>query len=218
MIDQLLKNNKTWSLAIQEEDPDFFNRLATQQAPHYLWIGCSDSRVPANQIVGLLPGDIFVHRNIANLVIHTDLNCLSVIQYAVDILKIQHIMVVGHYGCGGIKAALNGDRVGLTDNWLRHVQDIKQKYATHFEKIETEHKKWDLLCKLNVIEQTINVCQTTIVQEAWAKNQMLTVYGLIYSLKNGILTNLGITIKHMEEVTTVYEQAIKTMLIKRDVL
>lgn len=212
MIDQLIKNNKAWSLSIQEQDPNFFNKLATQQAPHYLWIGCSDSRVPANQIVGLLPGDIFVHRNIANLVIHTDLNCLSVIQYAVDVLKIRHIMVVGHYGCGGIKAVLNGDRVGLTDNWLRHVQDIKQKYAATFKKILVEEERWNLLCKLNVIEQTINVCQTTIVQEAWEKNQKLAIHGFIYSLKDGMLKDLGITIENMEETVIRHQQAIKQLL------
>lgn len=212
MIDQLIKNNKAWSLSVQKQDPNFFNKLATQQAPHYLWIGCSDSRVPANQIVGLLPGDIFVHRNIANLVIHTDLNCLSVIQYAVDVLKIRHIMVVGHYGCGGIKAVLNGDRVGLTDNWLRHVQDIKQQYAASFEKILVEEERWNLLCKLNVIEQVINVCQTTIVQEAWEKNQKLAIHGFIYSLKDGMLKDLGITIENMEETSIRHQQAVKQLL------
>ena len=212
MIDLLFENNKAWSLAIQQETPDFFERLANQQNPHYLWIGCSDSRVPANQIVGLLPGDVFVHRNIANLVIHTDLNCLSVIQYAVDVLKVKHIMVVGHYNCGGVKAALDGVEVGLADNWLRHVQDVKQKHLALFEKVAAEGDHYNLLCKLNVMEQVVNVCQTTIVQEAWKKKQPLMVHGWIYQLKDGILQDLEMSIQTIGEVKIRYKAALEQVV------
>ncbi|MBX9890573.1 MAG: carbonate dehydratase [Amoebophilaceae bacterium] len=213
MIDLLFENNKAWSLAIQQEIPDFFERLANQQNPDYLWMGCSDSRVPANQIVGLLPGDIFVHRNIANLVIHTDLNCLSVIQYAVDVLKVKHIMVVGHYNCGGVKAALDGVEIGLVDNWLRHVQDVKQKHIALFEQLSTEGDPYNLLCKLNVMEQVVNLCQTTMVQAAWKKQQPLMVHGWIYQLNDGILQDLEITIQKTEEVSMKYKAALGKVAI-----
>jgi len=184
---------------MQKEAPLFFERLKNQQAPDYLWIGCSDSRVPANQIVGLLPGEIFVHRNIANLVIHTDLNCLSVIQYAVEVLRVKQIMVVGHYGCGGIQAALDGTKLGLADNWLRHVQDVKQKHLHRFQHIPSGRDPYALLCRLNVVEQVINLSQTTILQEAWAKKQPLALHGWIYKLHDGILEDLEVTIGSMEQ-------------------
>ncbi len=212
MVDILFQNNKNWSCAIQKQDPDFFRSLQDQQNPSYLWIGCSDSRVPANQVVGLMPGDIFVHRNIANLVIHTDLNCLSVIQYAVEVLKVKHIMVVGHYDCGGIQAALANTKLGLVDNWLRHIQDVKQKHTAIFEQnAQTIDQQWDLLCKLNVIEQTINLCQTTIVEEAWAKGQQLAIHGWVYHLKDGLLSDLAMSIQRPGELDIRYKTAIKAL-------
>jgi carbonic anhydrase len=212
MIDILFKNNQNWSCTIQEQNPDFFSNLQVQQKPNYLWIGCSDSRVPANQVVGLMPGEVFVHRNIANLVIHTDLNCLSVIQYAVEVLKIKHIMIVGHYGCGGIQAALENTKLGLVDNWLRHVQDVRQKHASIFEQhAQTAEQQWDLLSKLNVIEQTINLCQTTIVEEAWAKGQPLDIHGWIYHLKDGLLSDLAVSMKKPADLDIRYKAAIRAL-------
>lgn len=190
-LTHLFEQNKVWAEKLRENDPDFFQRLSGQQSPEYLWIGCSDSRVPANQIIGLPPGEVFVHRNIANVVVHTDLNCLSVIQYAVDVLKVKHIMVVGHYGCGGVKAAFRCERVGLADNWLRHVQDVRQKHAACLCALPDDNARTTRLCELNVIEQVANVCSTTIVQDAWSRGQPLTVHGWIYGLENGLLRDLG---------------------------
>ena len=179
-----------------ERDPQFFSRLAEQQAPGYLWIGCSDSRVPANQIVGLLPGEVFVHRNVANLVVHTDLNCLSVMQFAVDVLKVRHVIVCGHYGCSGVRAVLRGDRLGLSDNWLRHVQDVSAQHRVQLDEVGSDRDRWDRLCELNVIEQVANVCRTTIARDAWERGQELAVHGWIYGVQNGLLKDLGITATH----------------------
>ena len=191
-LDHLFENNRKWSEGIRQVTPEFFLELAQQQAPKYLWIGCSDSRVPANQIVGLAPGELFVHRNIANLVIHTDLNCLSVLQFAVDILKVRHIIVCGHYGCSGVAAALRKDRLGLSDNWLRHVQDVRQKNEPALRELP-ENQAIDRLCELNVIEQVDNVCSTTIAEDAWARGQELAVHGWIYGLHGGLLHDLEVT-------------------------
>ena len=185
------------------QDPEFFTRLSRQQAPEYLWIGCSDSRVPANEIVGLLPGDLLVHRNVANVVVHADLNCLSVIQYAVDVLKVSHIIVCGHYGCGGVLAALRDDRLGLADNWLRHVQDVHLKHQDRVDALETEALRHSRLCELNVIEQVANVSQTTIVRDAWARGQSLAVHGWIYDLHDGLLQDLGILITSATDLAAV---------------
>lgn len=181
-----------------ERDPEFFSRLAAQQKPHYLWIGCSDSRVPANQIVGLLPGELFVHRNVANLVIHTDVNCLSVIQFAVDVLKVEHIIVGGHYGCGGVKAAMEGSRLGLVDNWLRHVQETVEKYEAELSTLTDAEERLNRLCELNVVEQVRNVCRTTIVQDAWERGQSLSIHGWIYGLQNGLLHDLQVTVNETD--------------------
>jgi carbonic anhydrase len=199
----LFESNRAWSSRIREHQPEFFSRLAVQQNPEFLWIGCSDSRVPANEIVGLMPGEVFVHRNIANVVVHTDLNCLSVIQYAVDVLKAKHIMVVGHYGCGGVRAALFGERVGLVDNWLHHVHDVRDKHAAALTKIGLTSAGVDRLCELNVIEQVANVCQTTIVRDAWERGQPLAVHGWIYGLQDGLLRDLNATVTSRDEATTV---------------
>ena len=198
---QLFENNRLWAERIRRQDPEFFSKLSRQQSPAYLWIGCSDSRVPANEIVGLLPGELFVHRNIANLVVHTDLNCLSVMQFAVDILKVSHIIVCGHYGCSGVRAALRRDRIGLSDNWLRHVQDVRQKHEERLAQASDEPAAGDLLCELNVIEQVANVCQTTIVRDAWERGQELSVHGWVYSLHDGLVTDLNITVSNSAEVS-----------------
>ncbi len=190
-LESLFASNRNWASRVKTEDPDFFSRLADQQYPEYLWIGCSDSRVPANQIVDLLPGQVFVHRNVANLVVHTDLNCLSVLQYAVDVLKVKHVMVVGHYGCGGVRAAYeNGDN-GLVDNWLRNIRDVQDRYQAELDAIEDEDARVARLVELNVKTQVAHVCATTIVQNAWARGQALTVHGWVYSLRDGLLQDLG---------------------------
>jgi carbonic anhydrase len=189
---ELFERNREWASAVVADDPDFFSALAERQTPEYLWIGCSDSRVPANQIVGLQPGDVFVHRNVANVVVHTDLNCLSVLQYAVDVLRIEHVIVCGHYGCGGVAAALHGSRHGLIDNWLRHVADVAEKHAAELASLDDE-ARFDRLCELNVVEQVVNVCQTTIVEDAWARGQTLTVHGIVYGLEDGLLRDLGVS-------------------------
>jgi len=175
-------------------DPEFFTRLSRQQAPRYLWIGCADSRVPANQIVGLLPGEMFVHRNVANVVVHTDLNCLSSIQFAVEVLKVEHIIVCGHYGCGGVAAALRDDKLGLIDNWLRHIQDVRLKHRVSLDALAIESQRHDRLCELNVIEQVVNVSQTTVVRDAWTRGQMLAVHGWIYGLRDGLIRDLGMSV------------------------
>ena len=189
-LKHLFENNLAWAKSIKEIDPEFFTRLSKQQSPEYLWIGCSDSRVPANQITNLQPGEVFVHRNIANVVVHTDLNCLSVIQFAVDVLKVKHIIVCGHYGCGGIKAALENHEHGLIDNWLRHIKDVYRLHRSKFYGLSHE-KELDLLCELNVKEQVINICNTTVVQNAWKQGKDLSVHGWIYSIENGILKDLN---------------------------
>ena len=207
----LFKNNLAWADRIRAQHADFFEQLAKQQNPQFLWIGCSDSRVPANEIVGLMPGEVFVHRNIANVVVHSDLNCLSVIQFAVDVLKVQHIMVVGHYGCGGVRAALFDQRVGLADNWLHHVHDVRDKHADALRAIGLGEGRLDRLCELNVIEQVANVCQTTIVRDAWESGQALAVHGWIYGLKDGLLRDLNVTVVHREEASTICKGAITAL-------
>src|SRR3954463_5544824 len=210
-LQELFKNNREWAEKIRRQDPDFFEKLARQQSPTYLWIGCADSRVPANQIVGLLPGEVFVHRNIANMVVHTDLNCLSVMQFAVDILKIKHIIVVGHYGCSGVQAALRRSRVGLADNWLRHVQDVHEKHQHAVAACDSEGTAADRLCELNVVEQVANVCQTTIARDAWERGQELSVHGWIYGVQDGLLRDLKMTVDAFDETPTVYQSAISAL-------
>jgi carbonic anhydrase len=210
-LSHLFASNRAWSERIREEDPEFFVKLSRQQTPHYLWIGCSDSRVPANQIVGLLPGELFVHRNVANVVVHTDLNCLSVMQFAVDILQVQHIIVCGHYGCGGVRAVLYQERLGLVDNWLRHVQDVREKHAERLLALPELAQRLDRLCELNVIEQVLNVCQTSIVRDAWQRGQGLAVHGWIYGLHNGLLRDLDTTVTRPEESATCHREAISKL-------
>jgi carbonic anhydrase len=207
MPQTLLANNRAWSARMVAQEPDYFARLCAQQTPRFLWIGCSDSRVPANQIVGLAPGEVFVHRNVANVVVHSDLNCLSALQFAVDFLKVQHVLVVGHYGCGGVLAALHNHRLGLIDNWLRHIQDVRTKHAALLERTPEAHRH-ARLCELNVIEQVINVAQTTVVQEAWQRGQGLSVHGWVYSLANGLITDLQASLTSAEEIAPRYEQAV----------
>ena len=207
MLSHLFTSNREWAAEMTRQDPDFFRRLSGQQAPQYLWIGCSDSRVPANQIVGLLPGEMFVHRNVANVVVHTDLNCLSVIQFAVDVMRVGHIIVCGHYGCGGVLAALRDDKLGMIDNWLRHVQDVRRKHAAQLNAFATELQRHDRLCELNVIEQVVNVSQTTIVRDAWARGQALAVHGWIYGLQDGLLRDLGMCVTSESELSARYEVA-----------
>jgi carbonic anhydrase len=206
-VEQLLQNNRAWASAIQARDPDFFPSLSRQQAPKFLWIGCSDSRVPANQIVGLLPGELFVHRNVANIVVHTDLNCLSVMQFAVDALGVEHIIVCGHYGCGGVQAAANNSSLGLIDNWLRHVQDVMHKHQQQLGALMDATQRLDRLCELNVVEQALNVCQTTIVQQAWERGQPLAVHGWIYGLHNGLLHDLKISASSQAELAAILQRA-----------
>lgn len=207
-LNNLLENNRLWAARIAAQDPDFFETLSKQQSPQYLWIGCSDSRVPANEIVKLMPGELFVHRNVANVVVHTDLNCLSVMQYAVEALKVKHIIVCGHYGCGGVRAAMNNDKLGLIDNWLRHIQDVKLKHRSKLHELGEEMQVLDKLCELNVVEQVANACQTTIVQGAWDRAQDLTVHGWIYSLKDGLLRDLKVTAATQEQLNQVYDEAV----------
>jgi carbonic anhydrase len=204
----LFDNNRAWSRRICEQDPAFFEKLARQQAPEYLWIGCSDSRVPANEIVGLLPGELFVHRNVANVVVHTDLNCLSVMQFAVDVLKIRHVIVCGHYGCAGVRAALCQESLGLIDNWLRHVQDVREKHEAALATLPDVEQRHNRLCELNVIEQVVNVCQTSILRDAWRRGQSISVHGWIYGLQDGLLRDLDTTITNPSEVSKYYTQAI----------
>lgn len=194
LLKQLLEQNRAWAAEMTREDPEFFTRLAGHQAPRYLWIGCSDSRVPANQIVRLTPGEMFVHRNVANVVVHTDLNCLSAIQYAVEALHVEHIIVCGHYGCGGVLAAMKDDKLGLIDNWLRHIQDVLAKHRSELDALGGEKERHDLLCELNVIEQAANVSQTTIVRDAWSRSQPVAVHGWIYDIEDGLLRDLAVTV------------------------
>ena len=208
---RLFENNRAWSERIRRIDPDFFTKLSRQQSPKFLWIGCADSRVPANEIVGLRPGELFVHRNVANVVVHSDLNCLSVMQFAVEVLQIEHIIVCGHYGCSGVAVALKDERVGLADNWLRHVQDVRSK---HEERVAAEGdlaRRVDRLCELNVIEQVANVCQTTIVRDAWERGQDLTVHGWVYGLKDGLVRDLSTSVSAAAEVPGVYKAALAAL-------
>jgi carbonic anhydrase len=201
VLTQLFANNRAWAEEMVRREPAFFARLEHQQTPQYLWIGCSDSRVPANQIVGLQPGEMFVHRNVANVVVHTDLNCLSALQFAVEVLRVRHVIVCGHYGCGGVLAALRDERLGLIDNWLRHVQDVRSKHQTLLSRLPTEKQQHQRLCELNVIEQVINVCQTTVVREAWVRGQELAVHGWIYGLGDGLLRDLGMCVTGEAEIS-----------------
>lgn len=207
VLRHLFDNNRAWAADVTRQDPSFFERLSRQQAPQYLWIGCSDSRVPANQIVGLLPGEMFVHRNVANVVVHTDLNCLSTIQFAVDILRVGHIIVCGHYGCGGVLAALRDEKMGLIDNWLRHVQDVRSRNLSQLETLQTETERHNRLCELNVIEQVVNVGQTTVVRDAWARGQQLTVHGWVYDIRDGLLRDLATSVASDTEIAGSSEAA-----------
>ena len=212
----LIARNHAWSERVRAEDPEFFSRLSQQQAPEYLWIGCSDSRVPANQIIDMAPGEVFVHRNVANVVVHTDLNCLSVIQFAVDVLKVKHILVVGHYGCGGVHAGLTQQRLGLVDNWIRHVTDVAERHTDCLHQagdIALQHAR---LCELNVLEQVINVCRTTIVRDAWARGQDLTVHGWVYSLRDGRVHDLGMDIDTLDGLDQRYEISLARIQADRD--
>ena len=206
-LDELFDSNRRWARETEARTPGFFTGLLTQQAPRYLWIGCSDSRVPANELVGLMPGELFVHRNVANVVAHSDLNCLSVIQFAIDQLKARHIIVVGHSGCGGVNAALHDSRVGIADNWLRHVKDVRHKHREWLGGVSADHQV-DALCELNVIEQAINVAQTTVVQDAWQRGQEVIVHGWFYALKNGLLQDMKITVSDPTDITVRYEAAL----------
>ena len=210
-LPELFENNRAWARRVTRQDPGFFEALAAQQFPKYLWIGCSDSRVPANEIVGLRPGELFVHRNVANVVVHTDLNCLSVLQYAVDVLAVGHVIVCGHYGCGGVRAALAGSSLGLIDNWLRHVQDVRDRHERLLAASGDGEARVGRLCELNVIEQVRHVCQTTIVQDAWRRGQPLAVHGWIYDLKDGLLRDMRGTVTAPDEVGDSYAQAIDTV-------
>lgn len=203
-LDVLFEKNRDWALSVKTSDPLFFEKLSAQQSPDYLWIGCSDSRVPANQIVGLMPGEVFVHRNVANMVVHTDLNCLTVLQYAVDVLQVKHVMVVGHYGCGGVAAAYENADNGLIDNWLRNIKDVQHHHQLQLDAIEDKTQRLELLCELNVVSQVSNVCHTTIVQNAWQRGQPLAVHGWVYSLKDGLLKDLNCTVDSLEQVADAY--------------
>lgn len=203
-LDNLFENNRAWAEAVKQEDAEFFSRLAKQQSPEYLWIGCSDSRVAANQLLDLRPGEVFVHRNIANLVLHSDLNCLSVIQFAVEVLKVKHVIVCGHYGCGGVIASLKDDRLGLIDNWLQNIKDVQRFHAAELDQIDDVVEKQNRLCELNVREQVLNLCQTSTVQRAWSDGQELSVHGLVYSIEDGILHDLGVTVSSLDEVKKPY--------------
>src|SRR5208282_2735906 len=210
VLSHLFDLNKAWSESIRVQDPDFFRKLTNQQSPSYLWIGCSDSRVPANQIVGLVPGEVFVHRNVGNVVVHTDLNCLSVLQYAVDVLRVKHVLVVGHHGCGGVMAALLDRRFGLIDNWLRHIQDVRLKHASLLESLP-EPGRPDTLCELNVIEQVLNICRSTVVQEAWERGQQLSVHGWVYSLTDGLIRDLQMSVASPSETSEVFQTALAAL-------
>lgn len=208
LLSHLFENNRAWAAQMTAQDPAFFDRLAHQQAPRYLWIGCADSRVPATQITGLAPGEIFVHRNVANVVVHTDLNCLSVMQFAVEVLQVEHIIVCGHYGCGGVNAALQNSKLGLIDNWLRHIQDVMRIHAGLLARVDDGHARLDRLCELNVIEQVRNVCETTIVQRAWERGQPLAVHGWLYSIADGLLQDARMVVAGAAQMPAVYQAAV----------
>ncbi|GAB4401934.1 MAG: carbonate dehydratase [Rhodoferax sp.] len=211
---ELFAHNRAWAAQMQRQQPDFFTRLAQQQSPRYMWIGCSDSRVPANQITGLAPGEVFVHRNVANVVVPSDLNCLSAVQYAVDQLKVEHLIVVGHYGCGGVRAALEGLRVGLADNWLQHVRDVHQRHAQWLARTAPA-ARLDLLCELNVVSQVLNLARCTVVQDAWSGGQKLSLHGWIYGLQDGLLRDLGMTLHGSQQLTEVYARALDQLAQSR---
>jgi len=212
-LQELLDSNRLWAAKTEARSPGFFTGLLQQQAPQYLWIGCADSRVPANELVDLLPGELFVHRNVANVVVHSDLNCLSVMQFATDLLKVKHIIIVGHSGCGGVTAALVDLRVGLADNWIRHVKDVRNRHLAWLNTV-SEERRVDALCELNVIEQAVNACQTTVVQDAWARGQELVVHGWFYGLGNGLLQDLKITVASPEQMSETYERAIAAVMAR----
>lgn len=210
-LPDLFERNQKWAIGVLSQDPDFFTKLSRQQTPEYLWIGCSDSRVPANQIVGLLPGELFVHRNVGNLVVHTDFNCLAVIQFAVAVLKVRHIILCGHYGCGGVAAAMGATNLGIIDNWLRHIKDVSTKHESNLSLIPAEKDKLNRLAELNVAEQVKHICGTTIVREAWEKGQHLAVHGWIYGIENGLLHDLGVTVERFDSLEETYQLAIKRL-------
>ncbi len=210
VLKHIFDNNRAWAEQMQREDPQFFQKLAAQQSPQYLWIGCADSRVPANEIMGLMPGEVFVHRNVANVVVHSDLNCLSVIQYAVEVLAVKHIIVCGHYGCGGVAAAMQHKEFGLIDNWLRHLKDIYQRYEAPLDSIVDDQQRLNLFCEVNIKEQVRNVCHTTIVQGAWRRGQELSVHGWVYGLSNGLLKDLDVTVTSAAELDTLFRMETKT--------
>ena len=209
-LSDLFQNNRQWARETEDREPGFFTRLLKQQSPQYMWIGCADSRVPANELVGLLPGELFVHRNVANVVVHSDLNCMSVIQFATDMLQVRHIIVVGHSGCGGVAAALTDRRVGIVDNWLRHVQDVRDRHREWLFSVPEAHRV-NALCELNVVEQAENVCRTTVVQDAWQRGQALSVHGWFYGLHNGLLEDLAMTVSGPDEVVPAFERALATV-------
>ncbi|TXH88936.1 MAG: carbonate dehydratase [Rhodoferax sp.] len=206
-LDDIFENNRLWAKAMEDARPGFFTKLTEQQKPQYMWIGCSDSRVPANEIMGLEPGEVFVHRNVANVVVHSDLNALSTVQFAVDLLKVQHVMVVGHYGCAGVRAALEGTRVGLADNWLRHIRDVADRHREILDLLP-EHGRAAALCELNVIEQVVNIAHSTVLQDAWSRGQQVALHGWVYDLRDGLLQDLHITVRSMDEVQTMYREAV----------
>jgi carbonic anhydrase len=214
-LPDLLERNREWAERVEATRPGFFTSLLAQQAPQYLWIGCADSRVPANEILGLLPGDVFVHRNVANVVVHSDLNALSVMQFAIDQLHVRHIIVVGHFGCGGVAAALHDRRVGLADNWLRHVKDVRNKHRAWLDALPDEDARLQALCELNVLEQSLNVCETTVVQDAWARGQSVVVHGWVYGLHNGLLQDLEMTVRDAGEVAPAYERSLAALHRRR---
>lgn len=211
-LQELLTRNRNWSETERARDPEYFSRLVSQQTPEFMWIGCSDSRVPANQIIGLAPGEVFVHRNVANVVVHSDQNCLSSLQFAVDVLQVKHILVVGHYGCGGVRAALDDARMGLIDNWLRHVQDVRDRYRGWLATVSDMGERADRLSELNVIEQAVNVCKTTVMRDAWARGQQIAVHGWMYSLANGMVHELGADFYREAEVLDVYDSAVRQVM------
>lgn len=209
LLPKLIENNRNWAQQATANEPDFFARLAGKQSPEFLWIGCSDSRVPANQIIGLAPGEVFVHRNVANVVVHSDFNCLSVLEFAVSVLKVKHVIVCGHYGCGGVKAASENHQLGLIDNWLRHIRDVRQKHHEALAVLPNAETRIDRLCELNVVEQALNVCHTTIVQHAWESGQSLAVHGWIYRIQDGLIRDMNVTISGLDEIDEAYRVAVQ---------
>jgi carbonic anhydrase len=213
-LDELFQSNRQWAHDTEARTPGFFTSLLQQQTPQYLWIGCSDSRVPANEIVGLLPGEMFVHRNVANVVVHSDLNCLSVIEFAIEQLKVQHVIVVGHYGCSGVKAAMLNKRVGLADNWLRHVQDVRNKHIAFLDTLPDEATRLKAMAELNVLEQSLNVCETTVVQDAWLRGQTVVVHGWVYGLHNGLIEDLKMTVRSDSELKAAYASSLAALNLR----